>query len=238
MSQQPPKPPYQPYAQPPANNPYQTGIGPGMQAPPQNTQGVIGFVLSLLGFMTCPILSPIGLFVSWGALKREPKGMAVAGLIIGILGTISLIILVVVLCLIFAGMFAGIAAVGAIVQEVPQQQAVAKIVAEYEGSELPSTTEGQNIIQGETDFWGNQLRYVVDESGFRVVSDGPDKKPNTSDDLSDGPYFTMQEAEFSRGYLNYEDSDFGVEFGEEFNMESEDRSEPAVPNQNGKFKYE
>lgn len=77
---------------------------------PTNGTGVAGFVLSLGGLLTCGILCPIGLVVSLIGLKNEPKGMAIAGSIIGGMG--SLVGLVVVL-LVIAPAFGLFAVVGA-----------------------------------------------------------------------------------------------------------------------------
>ena len=56
-----------------------------------NGLGTAGFVTSLLGFLTCGILSPIGLFMSFIAIWFRPRGMAAAGLLLGLLGTLLLV---------------------------------------------------------------------------------------------------------------------------------------------------
>ena len=51
--------------------------------------GVAGFVVSLVGFTSLGLLSPIGLILSIIGMRREPKGLAIAGLVVGIVGTIG-----------------------------------------------------------------------------------------------------------------------------------------------------
>lgn len=71
-----------------------------VESPPTNVLGVAGFVLSVLGFLSCGLLSPIGLVLSFCGMFDKPKGLATAGLIIGFLGSSWLIIGVLVLGLI------------------------------------------------------------------------------------------------------------------------------------------
>src|SRR6056297_1203570 len=53
-----------------------------------NTLGTAGFVTSLVGWVTCGVLCPIGLLLSVIALFKAPRGMAIAGTIIGGLGSL------------------------------------------------------------------------------------------------------------------------------------------------------
>ncbi len=63
------------------------------QQAPSNGLGVAGFVVSLVGFLVCGgLVCPIGVIMSAVALGREPKGFAIAGLIIGLLGSAWLVI--------------------------------------------------------------------------------------------------------------------------------------------------
>lgn len=223
MSQMPPKPP-NPYP----NSPYQSppSVGPPVQ---ENTAGTIGFVMSLLGLLFCPIFSVIGLFMSWSAMKNEPKGLATAGLVIGIFGTIGLVITIIVLVIVFGGLFT-IAATGAAgaqyySEQVPQRTSVSIIVEEYDGESIPTQAEGDALLKGETDVWGRQIRFSRDEDTFSVSSDGPDGLPETGDDLMMGPYSSIKEASIA---ANGFDSDWtettdweeiGKEFDREFDRE-------------------
>lgn len=48
----------------------------------QNGLGVAGFVTSLVALLTCGILTPISLILSLVALRKEPRGLAIAGTVI------------------------------------------------------------------------------------------------------------------------------------------------------------
>src|SRR6186713_2362470 len=74
-----------PYAQP-QPNPYGAPIY-GPPKPQENTLGIVGFIVSLFGFFVC-IAALVGLVLSLMGLRREPKGFAIAGTVIGGLGTL------------------------------------------------------------------------------------------------------------------------------------------------------
>src|SRR5437773_6109506 len=60
--------------------------------PPTNGLGVAGFVTSLIGVVTCGFLSPIGLLFSLVGLTRRPRGLAIAGTVLGALGSLWLFV--------------------------------------------------------------------------------------------------------------------------------------------------
>ncbi len=55
-----------------------------------NAIGTVGFVISLLGVISCGLLGPIGLIFSLIGLMYRPKEMAIAGTIFGLLGSLWL----------------------------------------------------------------------------------------------------------------------------------------------------
>ena len=87
----------QPYF--PQENPYQSQpiyyspYPPPVYGPPAKGLGIAGFVLSLLGLLCCGCLPPLsfgGLIFSIIAMvKGNRSGLAIAGLILGILGSLS-----------------------------------------------------------------------------------------------------------------------------------------------------
>ena len=88
-SQPPPSAP-RPYYVPPATP------GPVPPAPrPDDSLGIVGLVLSIIGVASCgclAILSPIGLILSVIAHTRRQTGVTLAGLIIGALGTLLFVV--------------------------------------------------------------------------------------------------------------------------------------------------
>jgi hypothetical protein len=53
-----------------------------------NGLGTAGFVVSLVGVLTCGFLSPVGFLFSLIALFKPPRGMAIAGAVLGGLGSL------------------------------------------------------------------------------------------------------------------------------------------------------
>lgn len=58
-----------------------------IQQAPTNGIGLAGFIISLIGFLTCGCLSPLGLFLSFVGLLRPPRGFGLAGVILGLIGS-------------------------------------------------------------------------------------------------------------------------------------------------------
>lgn len=58
----------------------------------ENGMAVAGFVCSLLGLISCGILSPIGLIISWIAQAKQKSSLGLAGLVMGIIGSLWMII--------------------------------------------------------------------------------------------------------------------------------------------------
>ena len=54
---------------------------------PANTLGLAGFITSVVGILFGGLLCPVGLILSLVALGRPPRGFAVAGVVIGLLGS-------------------------------------------------------------------------------------------------------------------------------------------------------
>jgi type II secretory pathway pseudopilin PulG len=151
-----------------------------------NVPGLIGFILALVGlFISCGTLAPIALILSIIGMRKEPKGLAIAGLILSILGLIELLIVAIYFAAV-AAMFAsclGLAAVG--VQEAAKQietdNALRMAETEIENyqlanGELPDDVTGNQRIEHLRDGWKNKLRYErnFDEDGYDVISAGPD----------------------------------------------------------------
>ncbi len=74
-------------------------------------------VLGILGLVCCPIVGPIAFFMGYreidtiksGGGQESDRGMAIAGLVLGILGTVNLVLL-----LLWILFFGGLAFIGAL----------------------------------------------------------------------------------------------------------------------------
>jgi hypothetical protein len=61
-----------------------------------NPMGLVGFILSVIGLISCGTASILGLVFSLIGLRRQPKQLAIAGTIISIAGMVMLSILITV----------------------------------------------------------------------------------------------------------------------------------------------
>lgn len=166
-------------------------VPPGTPRPASNHLGIAGFIVSLVGLVaTCGALSPVGLLLSGVALFKRPRGFALAGTVLGLVGTAFIGTLVA----------SGLAFSALVGSEVARQRdmadsAKAEIqiagLAEHVGlyhqamgrppsslEILPAIDESQR-----TDPWGRGLVYEPDERGFTIRSAGADGTIATSDDV-------------------------------------------------------
>ena len=194
-----------PYSQAYENpQPDQTPSGAPNQS---NAMGTAGFVVSLIGLLTCGLLSIFGLVLSLFGLRKNPKGFAIAGAIMGLLGLVELALV---------GLFAynAVQAVGtmqtAIYQGVSESIAteIANDVAkEWESTgELPNETDGQSFTEGKTDLFEGGYLYETDGSSFTIRGAGTDLEFNTEDDVTVGPFNNAQEV-----FDLVAEDDFGID---------------------------
>jgi len=159
-----------------------------------NGLGIAGFVCSLVGLFTGGLLCPIGLILSLVALGRQPKGFAVAGLILGLLGTCGGIIVFLLFGTLILGAL-GIAAAAVILSESERFEitfdmdgmATAIRVYEDEHGALPASLDDLELPEAmRTDPWARRYAYRLTPgtaAGFDVISAGPDGQFDTEDDL-------------------------------------------------------
>jgi len=159
-----------------------------------NALGMAGFICSLVGLvLTGGILCPVGLVLSIAALGRQPRGFAIAGVVIGLLGTCGGLLVVLAFgAMILAAM--GIA-VAAIALSDPQKVELtsdminlATAIKHYrdENHYLPA---GLELVSSDeqvlTDPWGTKYQYVQNDpkDDFDIISAGKDKQFDTPDDV-------------------------------------------------------
>lgn len=177
----------------------------------QNGLGLAGFIVSLVGIIFCGgFISPVGMIMSAVAMRRQPKGFAIAGFVIGLIGSLWLI--GVVIAIAFAGLAVILAFVGAavavIVASAVGQNAIQVVgaVNEYydQHNAYPASLDDlADVSQSQrTDFWGNEFRYELAEDGqaFYLRSDGDDEQPGTNDDI----VFYRRKGENPRWWLEVE----------------------------------
>lgn len=152
----------------------------------ENGLGVAGFIISVLAILTCGILSPIALLVSLAGMLRRPRGFAIAGVVLGGLGT-ALVCAVVALTV--SAAHTAREAAERIQTEATTRQALmqadkaiwAKIA---ETGELPEGIEGNKVVIQHNDAWGRSLRYDRTNNEFVIRSAGADGEFETADDIT------------------------------------------------------
>ena len=161
---------------------------PAPQSPANNGLAIAGFVVSILGIITCGVLAPIGLLLSLIGLVRPPRGFAVAGVVVGLLGCL-------LLSLVGYGVVMGVLGVKKFGESIGEEFSTAANmslashkISEYrmEKNELPSDADGQALIAEFKDGWNNGLHYkrLTDET-YEIRSSGGDGQFHTADDRTD-----------------------------------------------------
>ena len=160
------------------------------QAQPSNGLGIAGFVLSLIGILSCGFLSPLGLILAFAGMFKQPRGLATAGLVLGLLGSIWIFILVFIVGLATVTSCIGLGAAvagakhGVTVNAISQANAVIEGYRAEKGA-LPNEGVGQNLINAQKDAWGKTLRYKPKPDGaYDIRSAGPDGQFDTLDDIT------------------------------------------------------
>lgn len=168
-----------------------------------NGLGIAGFVISLVGLCSGGLLSPIGLILSLVALGREPRGLAIAGVVIGALGSCGIIISLIFLPLVIVGVLIAAGATAAAVglaaalggpelEAFVEMQVLTGFVQKYEdqnGSLPASLADAVGQAKATSglllDPWGNAYVFVINPDGttYQIFSAGPDGAPGTADDV-------------------------------------------------------
>ena len=150
---------------------------PGEGRPQSNVLGIVGFILAFC-------VSPIGLIVSLIALRKPPRGLAIGGVVVGLLGTVGLAVIA-------AGVgWAFTQPIFKIQSEISQDYIlIDREVASYQSKNgaLPTSLDQLTTLTADqrTDPWGHA--YVLEAQpsantwSLRIL--GPDGQPDTSDDL-------------------------------------------------------
>lgn len=161
------------------------------QAPPSNGMGIAGFVVSLTGLVACAgLLCPIGLVLSLLGLGKEPRGFAIAGTIIGGIGSaIAAFFLLAIFGVIGAGWGLAQYFNGQFQTYTTISWASNDIDNYYTNNNqtLPDAATGTSMLTSYLDEWGSTLEYkpiqgTTDQ--YEITSAGPDMQFGTTDDIS------------------------------------------------------
>lgn len=189
-------------------NPY--GQAPGGNYPPpanpsgDNPLGMIAMICGLLSLvMGCP-LSIAAIILGFIGMKKEPKGMATAGLILGIVtATLQLVVgcfILAIYGLAFGAIAAVVSTAAAMQPAIDTDNALQQAAESIESHKAtagtyPTEAEGTSIVQGTTDGWKNQIVYRPDGEEYVLVSSGPDGILDNDDDVEFYAYDYVRPAE-------------------------------------------
>ena len=153
--------------------------------PPSNNLGLAGFITSLLGLLSCGVLAPIGLLLSLIGLTKQPRGFAIAGTIIGLIGSIFLAVAGVGIVMAMMGLGAAAKAVTEYAAaHTSARQAYLQIEQAKQASKTLDTNAANVIASAHKDPWGTPLKAEVSSAGvITIITAGRDKKFDTADDV-------------------------------------------------------
>lgn len=216
-----------PFSQPYGNVQSRPELSSPMPPSETNGLGIAGFIVSLIGILTCGILSIIGLGLSLVALRKNPKVFAIIGVVLGVIGLLELAIMAVATYNTMQAVRSVQAAMTEGFSRSSAQEYANDIAEQWKLSEqLPSQEEGQKLIEGEADIYGNEFRYETDGSSFSIRAAGEDQSFDTEDDIVVGPFSEAQEAidlwEEEGGNFDFEmDDELEVDFDVQGGVEVE-----------------
>jgi hypothetical protein len=170
---------------------------PPPMAPESNGLGLAGFITSLVGLVvTGGLLCPIGLILSLIALSRRPRGFAIAGTVLGAVGSCgSCLVALFVIPLVAGGLlfaaFALVASGGVSgLNTLDHMMQVDRAITQYVHVHhtLPESLSDLNLPADLLeDGWGTPLQYSVTRDGahehWTLQSAGSDKQFD-ADDIS------------------------------------------------------
>ena len=173
--------PRDPFAKPPK------GTGPPRGPRGQgNPAGVAGFSLSIIGLACCAPVAMVSLIISLLALKREPRGLAIAGVAISIVAFVLNLVFAAIAYFTLSMLGHGSAGAGF---ELIMDYSTIDVEIQQAGS-LPASLDELSLpAERTTDPWGVSYFYEVypDGGDYKLISLGPDGALGTSDDVQLNP---------------------------------------------------
>jgi len=173
-----------------------------------NALGLAGFITSLVGVvMTAGFLCPVGLILSLVALRRQPRGFAIAGAVIGLLGSCGGCFAIAIGVPLLAGGAVLLAALGFVagggvpaLHTIDHMLQVRGAIETFEkaNGKLPASLADLNMPKDMLeDGWGTPLQYQMSQQGttmkWTLQSAGPDRQLDKDDITFDGSMTVVQQ---------------------------------------------
>jgi hypothetical protein len=153
-----------------------------------NGLGVAGFIVSLVGTLACGTLAPLGLLLSLVAVFKRPRGFALAGIIIGLLGSALLAAAGFGIVMGALGLKGAAEVAGREAMFVGSEEAIVQYYQQQ--GRLPDDAQAEALLP-QVDPGGSQWvasfkpRYErLNETEFRIALPGPDGQHGTADDIT------------------------------------------------------
>ena len=185
--------------------------------PDENGLGLASFIVSILGLVSAGILSPVGAVMGLIAIRREPRGFAIAGLVIGLVGSIWICLVSALFLAFFGVMGVGLASMvmslvyAQIEQGLNTLTNASGVIAQWQlthDGQLPTTEQGTLALQS-AGFTGSYKWLDEDDFSIELVIDNGDGDPwtFTAEYAADGDRETLSwrsESGFSHGNWNFD----------------------------------
>ena len=185
--------------------------------PDENGLGLASFIVSILGLVSAGILSPVGAVMGLIAIRREPRGFAIAGLVIGLVGSIWICLVSALFLAFFGVMGVGLASMVMSLAYTQIEQGLntltnaSGVIAQWQlthDGQLPTTEQGTLALQS-AGFTGSYKWLDEDDFSIELVIDNGDGDPwtFTAEYAADGDRETLSwrsESGFSHGNWNFD----------------------------------
>mgnify|MGYP006422776783 FL=1 len=185
--------------------------------PDENGLGLASFIVSIIGLVSAGILSPVGAVMGLIAIRREPRGFAIAGLVIGLLGSIWICFVSALFLAFFGVMGVGLASMvmslvyAQIEQGLNTLTNASGVIAQWQlthDGQLPTTEQGTLALQS-AGFTGSYKWLDEDDFSIELVIDNGDGDPwtFTAEYAADGDRETLSwrsESGSSHGNWNFD----------------------------------
>ncbi|PQO43018.1 hypothetical protein [Blastopirellula marina] len=149
-------------------------------------QSSTGFVVSLLGLLACCLLSPIGLILSYAEMRKQPGGLATAGFVMGLIGTLLLLLTVVGIGIALFLMKDAYGPVFEQLEQVTRGQEASHMVDSFaeEHGRLPTPEEAEQMFAQKGPAGKSLVLETGKQGAYAIRDPGADGKHGTSDDYS------------------------------------------------------
>lgn len=185
--------------------------------PDENGLGLASFIVSILGLVSAGILSPVGAVMGLIAIRREPRGFAIAGLVIGLVGSIWICLVSALFLAFFGVMGVGLASMVMSLVYTQIEQGLntltnaSGVIAQWQlthDGQLPTTEQGTLALQS-AGFTGSYKWLDEDDFSIELVIDNGDGDPWTfiAEYAADGDRETLSwrsESGSSHGNWNFD----------------------------------